>query len=56
MGMMDYPDYCRKALDKIEAYEQNKIYLGKNLLVTMETSTKGVDINQIDSLIERFLL
>jgi len=55
-GMMDNPDYCKKALEKIEAYETNHFYLNESLLISMESSLKGISIKQIDSLIQRFLL
>ena len=46
-GMMDSPEYSRKAIKKIETYEKNGISLGKDLLVTFETSDKIFDINWI---------
>lgn len=56
MGMMDDPEYCKGAIGKIEVYEKNQIYLGERLLVSMESSLKGINIKQIDSIIDRYLL
>ena len=33
-GMMDHPEYCRKAIKKIESYQKNGIYPGKKLIIT----------------------
>lgn len=55
-GMMDNPEYCKKALEKIEIYEKNGIYQGESLLITMESSLKAISNAQIDSIIDRFLL
>lgn len=53
-GMMDDPEYCKSALLKIEYYEENRIHLGEKLLVTFESSQKGINLKQIDSYIERY--
>lgn len=55
-GMMDNPEYCKKAIEKIEFYEQNCIYQGEKLLITFECSGKGINMKQVESLIERHLL
>jgi len=55
-GMMDNSDYCKKALEKIDLYEANSIYLGEKLLVSFESSTKGIHMLQIDSIIDRLLI
>lgn len=43
-GMMDDPDYCKKALEKLDKYEINGIRLGENLLATFESSQKGINM------------
>lgn len=55
-GMMDNPEYCKKAIEKIEQYEQNGIYQGEKLLVTFECSSKGINMKQVELLLERHLL
>lgn len=52
-GMMDDPEYCKKALDKIEEYEGAGICLGEKLFVTFESSEKPININQVNNLINR---
>lgn len=54
-GMMDDPEYCKNALEKIDMYEDSHIYLGDKLLVTFESSRKPINVSQIDSIIERLL-
>ena len=55
-GMMDNAEYCKKALEKIEAYEMNHIFQNETLLVTMESSLKGINMQQAEALFERFLI
>lgn len=52
-GMMDDPEYCKKALDKIEEYESQGVYLGEKLFVTFESSAKPISVNQVNDLIKR---
>ena len=54
-GMMDNPEYCKSAIEKIEIYENNNIYLGEQLLVTMESSLKGINLQRLDLLINSYL-
>lgn len=54
-GMMDNPEYCKSAIEKINMYEENGIYLGEKLFVTFESSLKPIDIKHLDSLLERIL-
>lgn len=51
-GMMDNPEYCKNALEKIEKYESMGLFLGKDLFISMESSLYGINLKQIDSLIE----
>lgn len=53
--MMDNPEYCKSAIEKINMYEENGIYLGEKLFVTFESSLKPIDIKHLDSLLERIL-
>ena len=54
-GMMDSPDYLEKAIQKISVYNENKYYLGKNLIITMETKINGIKTQQLERLIETYL-
>lgn len=54
-GMMDDMEYCEKALRKIECYERNGYFPGKNLLITHETSVRPLNSQVINDLIEEFL-
>lgn len=55
-GKMDDPDYARKAVNKIEAYENSGIYLGEQLIVTFETSEKVLGTKEIEKVAQRFLI
>lgn len=54
-GMMDNPEYCKGALEKIERYELNGLYLGENLLTLFESSQKSINTKILDRMIERYL-
>lgn len=51
-GMMDDADYCKKAISKIEEYEKNGIYIGKNLIVTFETSKQTLNTMVLEKMIQ----
>ncbi len=55
-GMMDHPEYCQKSMTKIESYANNKIFPGKNLLLTFETSQKPLDTRMVEQLLKEFIL
>lgn len=55
-GMMDNQEYCANAQYKIEQYAKNGIILGKNLIITMESSNHVLNTEYVDTLIEKFLL
>ena len=55
LGMMDYPEYCEKALLKIQTYARNGIILGKNLLITFETSQNPLNINYLEQILKEML-
>lgn len=54
-GMMEFPEYCEKALLKIQTYARNGIILGKNLFVTFETSQNPFNINYLEQMLEEML-
>lgn len=55
-GKMDDPVYARSAVRKIQAYEENGIYPGENLILTFETEKTILDIRIVKGLVERYLL
>lgn len=55
-GMMDKPEYSSKVYSKILKYRNCGIYVGVNLIVTIENSKEFIDMKEIDALIKQFLL
>ena len=51
LGMMDNPDYCQNALQRIRLYEANDINPGRKLVLTMETSSMPVNLTVINRMI-----
>ncbi|MBO4858291.1 MAG: hypothetical protein J5527_07240 [Treponema sp.] len=54
-GMMDNSEYSERAVQKLRLYEQNGIVPGKNLIITMETSTIPINTKQIELLAKSYL-
>ena len=54
--MMDDPEYCNNAVQKIRTYEMNRIYPGINLILTAETSRIPVNNAVIQSMVKNFCL
>ena len=48
--MMDNPEYCDKALIRIQELAKNEIVLGKNLIATFESSSVPLDIKCLEFL------
>ena len=55
-GMMDNIAYANKNIAKINAYEQNGFYQGKNMIMTFETSQYAISSYVIKNMIEQYLL
>lgn len=55
-GMMDDPEYAKKTVNKLHAYEKNGITLGKRLIATFETSVAPLDNRLAAHYIQEFLL
>ena len=55
-GMMDHPEYCQKAILKLENYTRSGIYIGKNLLVTFETFRNSLDMKTVEQMLKEFIL
>lgn len=54
-GMMDNPQYCQKAILKIQEYARNGIYPGKNLMITFETSQVSLDMKVVEEMLKEFV-
>ena len=54
--MMDNLAYVEKNMRKLDLYEKNGYILGKNLIVTHETSKMPLVVGVVDSYIENFLM
>lgn len=55
LGMMDDPEYAARATEKLELYAENGFFPGKNLIITMETSTKPLSSKLLKSVIKTYL-
>lgn len=53
-GMMDDEDYTSKALKKIKMYERQGLVLGKNLMITYETSTEPFDSRLFERMLREY--
>ena len=54
-GMMDNSEYSGNAVQKLHLYAQNGIIPGRNLIITMETSTIPINTKQIELLAKFYL-
>lgn len=55
-GMMDNSEYVSKVMTKIELYQKNNIRLGKNLIITLESSKKSLNYEIVEDLISEYLI
>lgn len=55
LGMLDNENYATDAKAKLELYAREKIFPGKNLIVSFETSKSSLDTQYVDMLIEQYL-
>lgn len=56
MGMMGELDYVEKSLKKIELYTKNHIHVGKNLLLTYESTNVKLNMQNLDEIIKVYLM
>lgn len=54
-GLLDDMDYAQKGLRKIELYEKNGLFLGTDLILSMESTDETLDIRKIQEKIELYL-
>lgn len=55
-GRADDPNYARKMVKKIQAYEANDIYQGERLILTYETEEMILNTKKIEQLVKRYLI
>lgn len=55
LGMVDVPNYARKMVKKIEAYENNGIFQGEKLILTYETEESILGSAKIAQMVEKYL-
>ncbi|SFH92413.1 hypothetical protein SAMN04487830_1134 [Pseudobutyrivibrio sp. OR37] len=55
-GMMDNAGYANKNISKMNVYQQNGYYLGKNMIATFETSAVPLSSRQLKGIIEEYLV
>ena len=55
-GRMDDPVYAQSAVRKIQAYEENDIYPGEQLILTFEMEKQVLNTQEIERLVRRYLL
>ena len=56
MGMMDNKEYAIAAVKRIDDYGKNGICVGDNLILTFETSVSLLKTQDIDQMIDRFIV
>lgn len=56
VGMIDKPGYFKDVITKSEIYLRNNIILGKNLIITYETSEQPLSVQNIETLIREYFL
>ena len=54
--MMDDPEYANNTVKKIEEYQRNGYWLGKNFIATFESSRKSINTLEIEELAKQYLL
>ena len=54
-GMMDNSDYAEQAVGKLSLYAHNGFYIGKNLIITTETSKQPLSTKLVEKIIKEFL-
>jgi hypothetical protein len=55
-GKMDDAEYASSAAQKLKLYERNGIFPGKNLIISMESSTSPLSSNLVEKAAKQYLL
>ena len=53
---MDDAEYARHSVFKLKSYMKNGIIVGENLIITEETSLNPLGTDEIDAIIQQFLM
>lgn len=56
LGRMDDSWYVENCMRKLDLYEKNGYLIGKNLIITRETTASPLNIGKVDSYIKEFFL
>ncbi len=51
LGMMDDPEYCRHALERVALYEKNGFFIGDMLLISYETSLQPLNVRLLEKML-----
>lgn len=54
-GRMDDPAYAKKAIRKIQTYENNQIFPGERLILTYETEQNVLSTAKIEQMVKKYL-
>ena len=54
-GMMDDSEYVASMVRKLKLYEKNGIYIGKNLIISVENMAAPIDAKQIEKIAKQYL-
>jgi len=54
-GKVDDPEYARKMVRKINAYENNGIFIGEKLILTYETEQTVLGTKKIEQMVKQYL-
>ena len=54
-GMMDNPEYCKKAVERIQELARHVIVLGKNLFAIFETKDTPLDTTLVKKMLKEFM-
>ncbi len=55
-GMMDDKEYAKESVARVKTYMKNGIFVGRDLIITEETSANPLGTNEINDIIKEFLL
>ena len=55
-GMMDCPEYLEQALQKIKIFNDNNYFIGRNLIITMESQSNNISTRQLEQIIKAYLI
>jgi len=54
-GLMDDPEYSAKTVQKLNTYTENKIFPGKNLIITTEAASLPLNAKHLELIIKEYL-